>query len=86
VTECDPGRGMDQSVAHNLTRAAATLADGRHARTRTGTIRTHHAPSPHPPDHHPITGPTGDHQWNSRQLNHAHREHPITLDQLRRKT
>ncbi len=28
------------AMAHNLTRAAAALAGGRHARTRTGTIRT----------------------------------------------
>jgi Transposase DDE domain group 1 len=27
------------AIAHNLTRAAATLAGGRHTRTRTGTIR-----------------------------------------------
>ena len=28
------------AIAHNLTRAAATLAGGRHARTRTATVRT----------------------------------------------
>ena len=28
------------AIAHNLTRAAGTLAGGRHARTRTATIRT----------------------------------------------
>jgi hypothetical protein len=28
------------AIAHNLTRAAAALAGGRHRRTRTGTIRT----------------------------------------------
>ena len=28
------------AIAHNLTRAAATLAGGRHARSRAGTIRT----------------------------------------------
>jgi hypothetical protein len=57
------------AISHNLTRAAATLAGGRHARARTATLRTHliHTPArvAHPA-HRQILHLPRDWPWESR--------------------